>query len=56
MKWHVFEDSQSAFITTKVRDAAKRAGFEVDYSRIGWTTIVSVRCTDEQWAQLRGSI
>lgn len=51
-KWNVYEDRQGAMMTTLIRDEAKLAGFQVDYSRIGWTTIVAVFCTVEQWAAL----
>lgn len=52
MKWHTLEDSQSGFLTTKIRDEAKKRGFETDYSRVGWTTIVDVKCITEQWEEL----
>lgn len=50
--WHTLEDRQSAVLTTRIRDEARRAGFEADYGRCGWTTFVAVLCTDEQWQQI----
>jgi hypothetical protein len=50
--WHILEDAQSGYRTTRIRDAAGRAGLETDYSRIGWTTLVGVKCTDDEWSAL----
>lgn len=51
-QWHTYEDRQGAQATTQIRDWAKLNGWPVDYSRIGWTTMVAVQCTTEQWHAL----
>ena len=52
MTWHTFEDRQSAVMSTRIRDTARKRGLEHDYVRVGWTTMVSVYCTDAEWMQL----
>ena len=56
MEWHTFEDRQSGFTTTRIRDLARQRGLTTDYSRIGWTTFVAVRCSDEQWQALLSEV
>jgi len=50
--WKLYSDRQSAVVTTLIRDLARAQRLEAEYTRIGWTTEVAVRCTDDEWASL----